>query len=138
MTIVIIGVIGLLNMSRIVDPILLTFISENSIEKRHALIQQINTLHPNRIPVLVGRGELKVTPSIKKYKFLVPVESIFGKFLKDVKNNISDVESYKTIIFFVGDIIPTASASMQQLYDKYKREDGFLYVTYVCENTFGC
>jgi len=27
---------------------------------------------------------------------------------------------------------------MQQLYDKYKREDGFLYVTYVCENTFGC
>jgi len=38
---------------------------------------------------------------------------------------------------FVEDVLPPSSALMSQIYEKHKDSDGFLYITYSGENTFG-
>jgi len=44
----------------------------------------------------------------------------------------------KAIYIFVnGKTLPPSAASMSQVYQENKSEDGFLYVTYAGETTFG-
>jgi len=43
----------------------------------------------------------------------------------------------QAIFLFVNDTLPPTAALMSQIYEKNKDEDGFLYVTYSGENTFG-
>ncbi|KAG4098328.1 hypothetical protein H8356DRAFT_1354885 [Neocallimastix lanati (nom. inval.)] len=38
---------------------------------------------------------------------------------------------------FIGEIIPNNTEIMSSIYEKYKNEDGFLYITYEGESTFG-
>lgn len=40
----------------------------------------------------------------------------------------------KAIYIFVDEVLPPTAALMAQIYDDYKDEDGFLYVTYSGEN----
>jgi len=40
-------------------------------------------------------------------------------------------------LFVSSGTLPPSVAALQTVYDKYKDEDGFLYMTYSGENTFG-
>lgn len=44
----------------------------------------------------------------------------------------------KAIFVFVKNSLPPTAALMSAIYEKNKDADGFLYVTYSGENTFGC
>lgn len=53
-------------------------------------------------------------------------------------NNIKLPVPYeKTIYLFVNNTVPKAGSLMQEVYEKYASEDGFLYVEYSSENAFG-
>ena len=41
------------------------------------------------------------------------------------------------LFIFVNNTIPSSSTLMSNLYSQYKDPDGFLYLTYSGENTFG-
>ena len=56
----------------------------------------------------------------------------FGSF-NPIHNGHLEVANY----FINNKLLPT-SALMQTVYNKEKDEDGFLYVSYSGENTFGC
>ena len=43
----------------------------------------------------------------------------------------------KAIFIFVNDTLPPTAALMSAIYQEHKDKDGFLYVTYSGENTFG-
>lgn len=43
----------------------------------------------------------------------------------------------KAIFFFVKGHIPATSCMLSFIYDDYKDNDNFLYITYLFENTFG-
>lgn len=45
--------------------------------------------------------------------------------------------SEKAIFIFINDILPPTAALMSTIYEEHKDEDGFLYVLYSGENTFG-
>lgn len=45
--------------------------------------------------------------------------------------------SEKAIFIFVNDILPPTAALISTIYEEHKDEDGFLYVLYSGENTFG-
>lgn len=43
----------------------------------------------------------------------------------------------KSIFIFINNVIPPSTALMSAIYEEHKDEDGFLYITYSGENTFG-
>ena len=43
----------------------------------------------------------------------------------------------KAIFIFVNNVLPPTAALMSQIYAEHKDEDGFLYITYSGESTFG-
>ena len=47
------------------------------------------------------------------------------------------IDNAKALFVFINDRIPPTSASLKEIYDEHKDEDGFLYMTYAGENTFG-
>ena len=45
--------------------------------------------------------------------------------------------SEKAIFIFIGGVIPPSSQLLADVYEFYRDYDGFLYITYSTENTFG-
>ncbi|XP_077840132.1 gamma-aminobutyric acid receptor-associated protein-like 2 isoform X2 [Macaca mulatta] len=73
---------------------------------------------------------------IDKRKYLVPSDITVAQFMWIIRKRIQ-LPSEKAIFLFVDKTVPQSSLTMGQLYEKEKDEDGFLYVAYSGENTFG-
>lgn len=125
-------------MSLIIDPDVRKFIMKKSLEERKALSQNILNKYWERVPIIVGRAELKNTPAISKHKFLIPANSTFNKVVHELRKSIPNLNESVSLFFFLNNnmLIP-GSAPISFLYQKYRAEDGFLYITYSSENTFG-
>lgn len=59
-----------------------------------------------------------------------------AQFVYVIRKRLS-LPAEKAIFLFVGKSLPRTAALMSEVYDKHKDEDGFLYLTYSGENTFG-
>ena len=120
------------------DPVITKFMQDNSLDKRKTISSQIMTKYDQRVPVIIGRGDLNRTPKINKYKFVAPSDITLGKFITEVRKHILGIESTTALFFLVGNnTLAPISVMMNQLYDQYKDEDGFLYLTYTKEDVFG-
>ncbi|KAK8601067.1 hypothetical protein V6N12_050912 [Hibiscus sabdariffa] len=86
--------------------------------------------------VIVEKAENSMVPDIDKPKFLVPAGSTVGLFVCLVRKMIK-LSAEKAIFVFVKNTLPPTAALMSAIYEENKDEDGFLYVTYSGENTFG-
>lgn len=125
-------------MTTVVDPALIDFFKHNNLEKRRAVASRLISHYPERIPVIVGRSNIRNTPDIDKHKFIVPRDITFGNFMVELRKHIPNLDPHTGIFFFLSDsTLPQTSAVMSTLYEKHKSPDGFLYLTYSCENTFG-
>lgn len=93
--------------------------------------------YPDRIPVIVERsvkgGDI---PDIDKKKYLVPTDLTVGQFVHVVRKRIK-LTPEKAIFIFVNNVLPPTAALMATIYDEQSDEDGFLYIQYSGENTFG-
>lgn len=59
-----------------------------------------------------------------------------GQFVYVIRKRIN-LPPEKAIFIFVNDILPPTAATVSSIYAEHKDEDGFLYVLYSSENTFG-
>ncbi|MQM21170.1 hypothetical protein Taro_054206, partial [Colocasia esculenta] len=80
---------------------------------------------------------------ILRCRYLVPTDLIVGQFVYVVRKRIK-LSPEKAIFIFVKNILPPTcqlyiipTALMSAIYEENKDEDGFLYMTYSGENTFG-
>jgi GABA(A) receptor-associated protein len=73
-------------------------------------------------------------PSLCRY--LVPADLTVGQFVYVVRKRIK-LSAEKAIFIFVKNTLPPTAALMSSIYEENKDEDGFLYMTYSGENTFG-
>jgi len=87
---------------------------------------------------LANHGQAVGVPlaDLVQNKFLVPSDLTVGQFVLVVRKRVL-LEPEKAIFLFIGDAVPPNGAHMSDLYAKHKDEDGFLYVKYSGENTFG-
>eukprot|EP00126_Sphaerothecum_destruens_P007229 Sdes_comp19748_c0_seq4m11772 len=113
-----------------------SFKQENTFDKRKAEAARIRTKYPDRIPVIVEKAEKSDITEIDKKKYLVPMDLTVGQFVYVIRKRIK-LSPEKAIFIFVNNVLPPTSASMATIYEEQKEEDGFLYVTYSGENTFG-
>ncbi|KAG8466324.1 hypothetical protein KFE25_002080 [Diacronema lutheri] len=113
-----------------------SFKQEHAFEKRKAEAERIRLKYPDRIPVICERAEKTDIPDIDKKKYLVPADLTVGQFVYVIRKRIK-LSPEKAIFIFVGNVLPPTAAMMSSVYEANKDEDGFLYITYSGENTFG-
>ncbi|XP_044465358.1 autophagy-related protein 8C-like [Mangifera indica] len=113
-----------------------SFKLEHPLERRQAEAARIRDKYPDRIPVIVERAEKSDVPDIDKKKYLVPADLTVGQFVYVVRKRIK-LNPEKAIFIFVKNVLPPTAALMSAIFEEHKDEDGFLYMTYSGENTFG-
>lgn len=108
----------------------------NTTEKRKSESTRILQRFKDRLPVICEKVENSDIQEIDKRKYLVPGDLTVGQFVYVIRKRIK-LPSEKAIFIFVNDILPPTAALMSTIYEEHKDEDGFLYVLYSGENTFG-
>ena len=114
------------------------FKSEISFDKRLEESMRVRTKYPDRIPIICEKIEGKNVdiPTIDKKKYLVPNDLTIGQFLYVVRNRIK-LPPEKAVFLFIRGTIPASTILVSQIYESKKDKDGFLYIEYSGENTFG-
>jgi len=97
---------------------------------------RIRTKYPDRILVLIQRKANSKAPFIEKQKYLVGSDMTVAQLLYSLRKKVK-IDPSQALFFFIHEHIPISSSSMQQVYHEHKSSDGFLYMTYDIENTFG-
>jgi GABA(A) receptor-associated protein len=109
---------------------------DENFEKRKEESKRIMSKYPDRIPIICNRGYNSETPLLTRNKFLVPNDLTIGQFMYVIRKHLK-LDPEKGLYLFLNNTIPTNSKLINDLYDKHCSEDGFLYITYSIENTFG-
>lgn len=113
---------------------------QQSYETRKRKYIMIKARFPDRIPVIVTRGSYDI-PKINSCSFLVLESSTFSKLLISVMNEIkknSEEDYIVSITLLVNNKYSLPSnMTLSEIHEKYKSDDGFLYVTYIKESVFG-
>lgn len=86
--------------------------------------------------VICEKIEKSDIATIDKKKYLVPADLTVGQFVYVIRKRIK-LSPEKAIFIFVDEVLPPTAALMSSIYEEHKDEDGFLYVGYSGENTFG-
>ena len=110
--------------------------TELDADKRAGESARIRGKYGDRVPVIVERAEKSDIPTLDKKKYLVPADLTVGQFVYVIRKRIK-LSAEKAIFIFVNNVLPPTAALMSAIYEEHKDEDGFLYVTYSGENTFG-
>jgi GABA(A) receptor-associated protein len=111
-------------------------VSFSRADKRAAESARIRGKYGDRVPVIVERAEKSDIPTLDKKKYLVPADLTVGQFVYVIRKRIK-LSAEKAIFIFVNNTLPPTAALMSAIYEEHKDEDGFLYVTFSGENTFG-
>ena len=113
------------------------FKDNHDIETRTQESNKILTKYPDRIPIIVYKNKNADIKDIEKNKFLVPGDLTIAQFLTIIRKRI-ELSDKETLFLFINDTtLAGGSEIISNVYDKYKDEDGFLYISYCNENVFG-
>ncbi|XP_058076740.1 autophagy-related protein 8i [Magnolia sinica] len=113
-----------------------SFKEEFSLEERTEESRDIIAKYPDRVPVVVERYSRTDLPEMEKKKYLVPRDMSVGQFIHILSNRLR-LTPGKALFVFVKNTLPQTASLMESIYDSYKDEDGFLYMCYSSEKTFG-
>ena len=106
-----------------------------SVRTREA--ESIKMRHPERCPIIVTKAKKCVNvPDIDKHKYLVPLDLTVGQLVYVIRKRIK-LRPEQAIFLFINNILPPTSELIGKIYNENKDNDGFLYVEYSGENTFG-
>ena len=107
---------------------------KNQFSFKHRLgeSQRLIAKYPDRVPIIC---ESKIN-ILDKNKFLVPVDLTLGQFQFVIRKRMK-LSPDKALFLFINEKIYNHSQLIFSLYDQEKDIDGFLYINYGFENTFG-
>ena len=109
---------------------------DHPFEKRAAEAARIREKYPDRIPVICEKEPRSDIAPVDKRKYLIPIDLTVGQFVYVIRKRIS-IPPEKAIFIFVNNTLPPTAALMSTVYEQHKDEDGFMYMMYSGENTFG-
>ena len=116
-----------------------TFKQNSSLESRMDTSKKILNKYPDRVPIIVfknNRNNDKNLNDIEKNKYIVPSNINVSNFSVILRNKIN-LSSKEAIFLLVNNVLPPNTMSIGELYRQHADEDGFLYIIYCKENTFG-
>ena len=111
--------------------------SKVSEETRIQECSRILNKHPDRIPIIVCKDKRSTTlQDIDKHKYLVPKDMHLSQFIYVIRKRIK-LKPEQTIFVTVNNELCSNNSTLEEIYNTYKNKDGFLYIEYSSENTFG-
>ena len=113
--------------------------STHNLDQRISESQRIVSKYPNYVPVIIDFPQT-ITPQPKN-KFLCPREVNFSHLICIIRKQLPSIKQSEAIFCFIGNSLVVNSKLVGEIYDeiqeKEKSHDKFLYVTVSFENTFG-
>lgn len=113
-----------------------SFKKEFTFQQRFDESARIRSKYPDRIPIILEKANKSQAKDIDKKKYLVPDESTISYFLAIIRKRIQ-LSPEQGLFLFVNNTLPKLDNTMAAVYKQHKDEDGFLYLVYGTENTFG-
>lgn len=113
------------------------FQSKYTLDQRKQESQRILEKYPDKIPIICQKYDKdKSDYKLPKNKFLAAQDMTMGQFAFIIRKNIKMKQS-EALFMFVGNVLILNTLTLQEVYQKNKNEDGFLYIHFSLENTFG-
>lgn len=112
---------------------------KRTLEERISDFKRITNKYKNRVPIIVIKDkniENDTLNTLSKSKFLVPKDITFGQFIFLIRKQL-ELKPENAIFLIIDNKIPPVSNIMSQIQKEYAEKDGFIYVKYSTENTFG-
>jgi GABA(A) receptor-associated protein len=113
------------------------FKQQFSLQNRVKESSRILSKYPDRIPIICEKANNQNDlPNIDKKKYLVPFDLTIGQFMCVIRNRMR-LRPDESLFLFVNNEIVSGSSIIGYVYEQLKDPDGFLYIQYAKENTFG-
>ena len=94
----------------------------------------------NKIPIILIKDPKKSGMfTIKDFKLLAPAHKTLSYLTRRIME-IAKLEASESLFLFPESdpsVLLSPGFMISQIYDKFKHEDGYLYLIYTTENTFG-
>nr|3H9D_A Chain A, Microtubule-associated protein 1A/1B, light chain 3, putative [Trypanosoma brucei]3H9D_B Chain B, Microtubule-associated protein 1A/1B, light chain 3, putative [Trypanosoma brucei] len=108
----------------------------HTFESRQSDAAKVRERHPDRLPIICEKVYNSDIGELDRCKFLVPSDLTVGQFVSVLRKRVQ-LEAESALFVYTNDTVLPSSAQMADIYSKYKDEDGFLYMKYSGEATFG-
>jgi len=113
--------------------------NNKTFEERVLYSKKLLNKYPDRVPIIIEKSKRDKTDTLldpSKCKYLIPKHLHVSQLLLLIRRNIK-IDSNKAIFIFVDNCLVPTSSEIGSIYNAHKDSDGFLYISYACENTFG-
>lgn len=112
------------------------FKTNNTFESRCSESAKIMEKYPLRVPIIVEKYNKSLINDIDKHKYLVPKDLNMNQFVYIIRKRIK-LDKSQSIFLMVNNSMCPSNTPICNVYNDHKDEDGFLYIKYTGENTFG-
>ena len=114
-----------------------TFKSVKTKEERIEEFQKISKANKGKIPIICEKEPKSKIQSIDKTKYLINEELTVGQFTSLIRKKLNLDKEEALFLLVQGKNALTGNGTMADAYEKYKDEDGFLYIAYASELVWG-
>ncbi|KAF8281322.1 autophagy-related protein 8 [Trypanosoma cruzi] len=108
----------------------------HSFESRQKEAAKVRERHPDRLPIICEKVDDSDIGDLDKGKFLVPSDLTVGQFVLVLRKRVRVDADERYFFLSMVQCLPPRH-QMSDLYAHHKDEDGFLYIKYSGEATFG-
>ena len=108
-----------------------------TLEERKREFQTVMEANPDKIAIICEKAPKSHILDIEKSKYLVKNDVTLNQFSLMIRKKLK-IEKEQALFFLInGKKSLSGDNSMQEIYNKYKNDDGFLYIAYAGEEIWG-
>lgn len=95
--------------------------------------------YKDRLPVIIEKNAT-FELVLDNYKYLLPKKMIISEYIYMIRNKIK-IKPAQALFMLIksqnGYVLAPLTNTIEEIYNLYRDKDGFLYITFKLENTFG-
>lgn len=102
------------------------------------MVQEIKRQQPDKVPIIIERyeGERNL-PILDHCKYLVPAHITVADVMQIIRRRLNLHPDQSFFLLVNEKSMVSASMTVNQIYEAEREPDGFLYIVYVGQPTFG-